>query len=56
MGGDCNFGYHLRMVGSARGAFCVARFLKSIEAARRALIPHDNESPLYKSNARRVNV
>jgi len=35
------------------GAFRVARFLQSIEAARRALTPHDN--PLHKSDAGRVN-
>jgi len=38
---------------SELGAFLVARFLQSIEAAKRALIPHD--SPLHKSNAGRVN-
>jgi len=35
--------------GSECGPFSVAKFLQSIEATRRALIPHD--SPLHKSNA-----
>jgi len=39
--------------GSECGAFSVAKFLQSIEAARRAFIPHD--IPLHKSNAHRVN-
>jgi len=52
MGDDCSLCCHLRMVVS-RGAFRVARFLQSIEAARRALIPHG--SLLCKSSARRIH-